>query len=309
MGGGALSNIFKKIFANTADDVANKVASQYSDDVIRNLAASSADDIAAKQGNLIATHQLTADKLKGAAELGGFVQPSMAVVDANKATNFLPAGDFGDIVMVANRNTINPANKAMKTVIGDRDIYSPRFPDTSYKINEDVLKDVLKDYPTISKASVMSNLDLNNTPVDDTVMSMMFKYDNPQYDKVSKWEMRDNPDYQAFADDMFGKLKGDKYIDYETRSGNWRTMPLTAENANKAMNMNSAVGGERGYNVPSTIAYHQNTKKMKTLDDLYKNRYRMIDSETGRETENAMRSAVASAVNDIRMQGDVQFPE
>ncbi len=122
MGGGVLSSLFKKILGSAGDDIATKVSSQYGDDVIRNLATSSADDIAAKQGNLIATHQLTADKLKGAADMGGFVQPSVAVVDPSKGTNFLPGSGFGEIVMIPNREAINPARAAAKTVIGDLDL-------------------------------------------------------------------------------------------------------------------------------------------------------------------------------------------
>lgn len=91
MGGGVLSDLFRKVLGGAGDDIANKVASQYGDDVVRTLATSSADDIAAKQGNLIATHQLTPEKLSGVADLGGFVQPSMAVVDPRKGTNFCRA--------------------------------------------------------------------------------------------------------------------------------------------------------------------------------------------------------------------------
>lgn len=123
----SLSRLFSGIFKNAGDDVADKIASNYSDDVIKFMSKNSADDIADKYGNLIATHQLTPEKLRGAADLGGFVQPSMAVVDANKGTNFLPGSDFGDIVMVANRDMVDPANAASKVVLGDRDIYSPRF--------------------------------------------------------------------------------------------------------------------------------------------------------------------------------------
>lgn len=168
MGGGVLSSLFKKILGSAGDDIATKVSSQYGDDVIRNLATSSADDIAAKQGNLIATHQLTADKLKGVADMGGFVQPSVAVVDPSKGTNFLPGSGFGEIVMIPNREAINPARAAAKTVIGDRDIYSPRFPQVSYEANMDEVANLVKnsDY---SKQSLLSNLGLDDEPLRTTV--------------------------------------------------------------------------------------------------------------------------------------------
>lgn len=76
--------------------------------------------------NLIATHQITPEKLSSAAELGGFVQPSMAIVNPNLEGNFMPSSDFGDIVLVANRRTVDPS--MTDTIIGNRDIYSPRVP-------------------------------------------------------------------------------------------------------------------------------------------------------------------------------------
>ena len=293
MGGGALSNIFKKLFANTADDVASKVASQYGDDVIRNLATSSADDIAAKSGNLIATHQLTADKLKGAADLGGFVQPSMAVVDPSKATNFLPGSDFGDIVMVANRDAVNPASKAAKTFIGDRDIYSPRFPSSSYQLNTDALDDILKQTPGISKQSAISNMGLDDEAIYSPFLQDVYRKNNPAVADLATMDLRKMPEFAQFADDMQGQLRGDRMLDYRTPSGNYKSLPATAENANTIMNKTGAVGTEAGYQGAGTMAYQQNTNKIKSLDDLYKNRYRLVDNVTGEQTKQAMNDELA----------------
>lgn len=85
---GALGKIFGNIFKNSGDDVVSKLSANYSDDFVKKLATSKADDIAAQHGNLIATHQLTPDKLRGVADIGGFVQPSMAIVDPSKGINF-----------------------------------------------------------------------------------------------------------------------------------------------------------------------------------------------------------------------------
>lgn len=68
----------------------------------------------------------------------------MAVVDPSKGTNFLPGGGFGDIVMVPNRDAINPAVSKAKTFIGDRDIYSPRFPQEEIAPNLDALDEMIR---------------------------------------------------------------------------------------------------------------------------------------------------------------------
>lgn len=304
MNSGILSNLFKKMFAGAGDDVATKIAGQYSDDAIRNLATSSADDIAAKQGNLIATHQLDADKLAKAASLDGFVQPSMAVVDPSKGTNFLPGSDFGDIVMVSNRNTINPKVASSKAFIGDRDIYSPRFPETSHQLKEDALDSILKQSGApISKADVRTNIDFERSAVDNLFPSQLYRYQNPQYAKASRFDLRANEDYQKFADDIIGQLKGEEMLNYQTASGNTKSLPITAENANKLMTKDGLVGAERGWSPPPTQAYHSNTKSLKSLDDLYKNRYRLIDNRTGEHTEDAMRNAVADTIADFKQNG------
>lgn len=282
MNGGVLSGLFKKILAGAGDDIAAKVSSQYGDDVIRNLASSSADDIAAKQGNLIATHQLTADKLKGVADMGGFVQPSMAVVDPSKGTNFLPGSDFGDIVMVSNRNAIDPARKAAKAVIGDRDIYSPRFPDTKYQLNTGALDDILAQNPGVSRASAMSNMNLDDRAVYDPFVMDLYEKQNPAALNMTNREVREMPEFISFADDIHNKLKGEQQLMYRTPSGAEKYLPVNAENANKIMNKSGAVGSEQGLNTPTKNIYHQNTKMFNSLDDLYKNRYRLIDNQTGR---------------------------
>ena len=315
MNGGVLSGLFKKILAGAGDDVAAKVSSQYGDDVLRNLASSSADDIAAKQGNLIATHQLTADKLKGVADMGGFVQPSMAVVDPSKGTTFLPGSDFGDIVMVSNRNAIDPARKAAKAVIGDRDIYSPRFPDVSYQPNMGALDDVLAQNPGISRQSALSNMNLDDDAVYDSFIQDLYRKQNPSAAKTMGIDLRKQPEFMQFADDIQSRLRGDRMIEYRTPSGGKKTLPLTADNANKVMNRAGAVGTESGWQSAGTNAYHQNTTMFKSLDDLYKNKHRFIDNQTGELTKDAMNdelARVSSMVDDLNLPGlqsDNQFTQ
>lgn len=294
----ALGSIFSGMFKDKADDVASTLAHNYSDDVLNKLARSSADDIAAQQGNLIATHQLFPDKLKGAAELGGFVQPSMAVIDPNKGSNFMPGSGFGDIVMVANRDTINPAKKAMKNVIGDRDIYSPRFPQVSYEPNMDAIKQ-LADNTMQSKQYIMSNIGLDDEPLYSNVVRDMYVKQHPDIANMGARDLRENTDFMKFGDDLFNDLRGEKVLKYYTPSGAPKSMELTAENANKIMNKSGAVGSEQGWQTPRTRAYHQNTKYLRSLDDLYKNRNRLIDNQTGDVTKDIMSDEISRLADQV----------
>ena len=77
----------------------------------------------------MAIHNLSDTKLKGILELGGFPLPSIAIM--NPATTDL---SYGDISVLFDKNTIDPANKANE-VYGS-DVYSPRFPQTIQKVNK-----------------------------------------------------------------------------------------------------------------------------------------------------------------------------
>lgn len=293
-----VGSILSRIFKNSGDDVLNTVSKNYASDNISRLASSSADDIARIDGNLIATHQLHPDKLQKASELGGFVQPSMAVVDPNRGTNFLPSSGFGDIVMVANRSAIDPKRAASKAIIGDRDIYSPRFPQEEISPNMDVLDEMIKGTNN-SRQFALQNLGLDDSPEYSYLMQELYRDQNPAMKGMSSADLRGVPEFNQFASDAFERLKGDRQYAYFTNSGAKKTLPATAENANKLMNKEAVIGGEKGWQTPYTAIYHQNTKKFRSLDDLYKNRYRLIDSNTGENTKDAMRDHMSTVIDDL----------
>ncbi len=294
-----VGSILSRLLKNTGDDVASKIGSQYSAANIAKLASSSADDIARTQGNLIATHQLSADKLAQAAELGGFVQPSMAVVDPSKATNFLPDGGYGEIFMVANRNAIDPKRAAAKTFIGDRDIYSPRFPRTSYNVNEDRLDEMIHG-TGMSKAYAKSNLDLDSdSPMYDSFVQDLYKHQNPDAADLASYELREREGFKPFANDIYEQLKGQRDLIHYTPSGKQNRLPLTAENASKIMNKVGSVGTEQGIQTPYTRLLNDTTKRLPSLDSLYKNKYRLIDTETGKQTKDALTGELARVASEV----------
>lgn len=305
----SVGSILSKLFQSTADEPLGKVAAQFADDSIKQFTKSSADDIAAKHGNLIATHQIDYDKLAQAADLGGFVQPSMAVVDPSKAVNFMPDGGYGDIVMVANRNAIDPKVAASKTYIGDRDIYSPRFPRTSYNVNTDRLDEMIEG-TGMSKQYALSNLDLDSeSPMYDSFVRELYQHHNPSTKGLSTFDMRELGGYKPFADDTYNQLKGDRELIYYTNSGRQIRKPLTAENANDIMNKSGSVGTENGMKSPSTNLLNSTTKRLPSLDSLYKNKYRLIDTEVGEQTKEALGGELARISSEIDDMGIKLFDD
>lgn len=79
---------------------------------------------AGTHGTLMAIHNLNEGKLKGVIELGGFPLPSIAI------TQNVQEG-YGDISVLFDKSTIDPANK--KNEVYDRDVWSPRVPRTINK--------------------------------------------------------------------------------------------------------------------------------------------------------------------------------
>ena len=85
--------------------------------------------------NLVVVHNLSASNLMHAEELGGLAVPSLAIarVDA-------PLDGFGEITLVGDSAMATPG---AKNPVFDADVYSPRFPSVSVKVNEKVVRDAL----------------------------------------------------------------------------------------------------------------------------------------------------------------------
>ena len=104
-------------------------------------------------GTLMAIHNLSEDKLKGILELGGFPVPSIAVTNPNLVDH----KGYGNISVLFDKSTIDPANK--NNEIYDRDVWSPKFPQTDREINS---KNIDKVAPKIG----MSNSSLQSLAED-----------------------------------------------------------------------------------------------------------------------------------------------
>ena len=86
---------------------------------------------------LMAVHNLSADKLKQAFDLGGFPMPSIAITKADVGHT-----EFGEISLVFDKESINPTDRRNK-VYGE-DAWTPTFPTVGYKLNDEKTSDIYR---------------------------------------------------------------------------------------------------------------------------------------------------------------------
>lgn len=78
--------------------------------------------------NLILAHNLSADNLRAALDLGGLPAPSLAITRADA-----PIQGFGEITLIGDAAMAMPS---AKNPVFDADVYSPRFPEVKVKVDE-----------------------------------------------------------------------------------------------------------------------------------------------------------------------------
>lgn len=81
--------------------------------------------------DLVAVHNLTAENLKEALELGGMPSPSIAVVKAQEGHT-----KYGPISLVFNSDTIDPMVNRANRIYGS-DAWTPTRPNVEYKVKPD----------------------------------------------------------------------------------------------------------------------------------------------------------------------------
>lgn len=104
--------------------------------------------------NLVALHNLTADKLLKALALGGFPMPSIAVTKAD-----IPHTNFGDITLVMDKTTIDPKFDR-RNMVYSADAWTPTFPATEYEVNEDVAERLHKKFYELQKKFGRQDVDV-----------------------------------------------------------------------------------------------------------------------------------------------------
>ena len=95
--------------------------------------------------DLIAVHNLNADKLMKSLALGGMPMPSIAIAKAEGGHE-----NFGDISLVFDKSTIDPRASAENKVYSG-DAWTPTYPSVEYKVNDAVERRVRDKYYDLAK--------------------------------------------------------------------------------------------------------------------------------------------------------------
>lgn len=111
--------------------------------------------------NLIAVHNLSAEKLDGNLELGGIPMPSIAVTKAD-----IGHTDFGDITLLFRKDTIDPELSKYNKLYGG-DAYTPMFPTVDYEVNKNVVNKIRNKYSELS------------SKYGDNAARALYKYSDP----------------------------------------------------------------------------------------------------------------------------------
>ena len=238
--------------------------------------------LAEQNKDLLATHTLTADKLKATDAMGGAIYPSIAI---SKPEVF--AGEnYGDITLVGNKDFIDPKNRQNKVKVFDNDIYSPRVPKPDYKV-----KNIPDEYKEMMAKTNYDPNYLLNYPKDiigdgldskiyrDSYMANKAGVDNiskvpaDKYSEYLKEDIFSKPEYRDYAKKMHDMLEMEKRLLMgETSVGSAIYKPYTPENILKKMNKTELKGGERSYSSSPDYVYAaeelKNIKAIKNKQDL-----------------------------------------
>ena len=98
-----------------------------------------------KNKDLVAVHNLTAENLQEALELGGMPSPSIAVVKAQEGHT-----KYGPISLVFNSDTIDPMVNRANRIYGS-DAWTPTRPNVEFEVNYDAMRDFESKVDSASK--------------------------------------------------------------------------------------------------------------------------------------------------------------
>lgn len=253
-------------------------------------------------------HNLREDALKNYANIGGLPSPSIAVMQ--KET---PLDVFGDITLVGKPSSFDPA--LPNNPVYSADAYTPRMPEVFYKPSKKALNKLIDDYNNLADITGESNkianleFDINKSKkrptkvfeesivdffnnsdaaklkflVDETGINLknankdninsLFNASNAGMNDYYKWSNKEINKFLNKDQPFFEKV--DSY------TGNYKTVPATADAIAKNMKADTQRGGESFYansafdnpvsNSPG-LARALLSKNLESLDDIKANK-------------------------------------
>lgn len=236
---------------------------------------------------LVTVHNISIEKYNKSKELGGFANPSVAIIDPNKS-DFTK---YGEISLIADKDLIDPASTKKSKTYG-ADVYSPRFPSVINTVEN------IKSFREVSELYNLESLSIDDfffsSKRNTSVLEAFLKEQNidipnniselDYYDKrdllVSKInESKLDDELSEFVNRLANELGiiEKLYAGY-TNAGYKKLVEITAENASKLMNKDQDRGGEGFmYGLPNIRALL--APQFKTLNQIKKNQDKIVSSE------------------------------
>lgn len=242
--------------------------------------------------DLLIQHNLSADNLMHAVKMGGIPVPSLAITKKEA-----PLTNFGEITLLGDRGLANPRGGAK--VFG-ADIYSPRYPEVSYKLEGKALKklnEALKPYREEGEREIYGG-EINR--VDDLTYDKAFKRYAAEKigEDANKWSKT-----KTLASDLLTDAGATerlfKGFDY---NGNRRYVAHTLENVVKTLKKDLRGGESFNYGVGSLRA--KLTPEFKSIEQIQKNKDRLMSAEDFEAVKKEVDDQLVSISNDLNLSLD-----
>nr|WP_239992529.1 hypothetical protein [Neisseria lactamica] len=263
-----------------------------------------ADDVR----DLMVTHNISGRGILHAARMGGLPFASVAVTRQSN-----PLDGFGEVTLIGNRDYIDPKGANKAKVFGS-DIYSPRYPSVSYEYDRKDLQGVVGRFKQAAQAvgdvtlesAVMYESEgrgLNEVLSRSLAVKYQFLKDGgidvspvmksgglggravPETDYFETLAKVDGlvegraSEFERYVEDVADTVpvKERLYQGISERSGKRLYKPHTLENVVKKLKKDIRGGESANYGLPSLRA--RVTPKFKSVDDIRKNKGRLVSSE------------------------------
>lgn len=201
------------------------------------------------KGSLIAQHSISELGLHHASRMGGIAAPSLAIVSS---LNPVPNDNYGEITLIAPDELIDPRkNRKAKTFAAD--IYSPRYPAVSYRINDDTAEQIRKKLKRFEDKSDGSGYYLYGViSIDEMTSDKRFRRMMQSKD-INAWR-----DMKVIAERLLRDCGASEVMfNGFTPAGKRRYLDHTMDNVIKMMKKELLQGGESfNYGLGSIRAMH-----------------------------------------------------
>ncbi len=221
---------------------------------------------AAGEKDLIIQHNVTGANLLHAARMGGIPVPSLAITKAKDSMT-----SFGEITLLGDAAMADPLGYAKTKVFG-ADIYSPRYPDISYKLDTKALKKLNEALAPFRQEGEREIYGAEITKPGDLI-------GNKAFDRYSEANFRDESssyvDRNAAATAILQSTGAQERIFQGfTESGNRRYKPHTIENIVNILKKDLRGGEGVNYGVGSLRAKF--TPQFRSVAQIKANKDRLL---------------------------------